>query len=77
MERLLPFIIENNTQLAPLARQQIDRVRESYVNSKASLQDLLRARDQLLMVEMETVTALRDFHLARVRLRAALGKNFP
>jgi cobalt-zinc-cadmium efflux system outer membrane protein len=77
MERLLPYVTENNTQLAPLARQQIDRVREAYANNKASLQDLLRARDQLLMVEMETVTALRDFHLARVRLRAALGQNSP
>jgi cobalt-zinc-cadmium efflux system outer membrane protein len=77
MERLLPFITENKTQLAPLAKQQIDRVREAYANNKASLQDLLRARDQLLMVEMETVTALRDYHLARVRLRAALGQNSP
>jgi outer membrane protein, heavy metal efflux system len=75
MDRLLPFITENNTQLLPLARQQIERVREAYANNKAALQDLLRARDQVLMVEMDQVTALRDFHLARVRWRAALGQN--
>ena len=75
MERLLPFITENTTQLLPLARQQIERVRETYTNNKTSLQDLLRARDQLLMVEMDRVNALRDFHLARVRWKAALGQN--
>lgn len=75
MDRLLPFITENTTQLLPLARQQIERVRESYANNQASLQDLLRARDQLLMVEMDRVNALRDFQLARVRWRAALGQN--
>jgi len=75
MKRLLSFITENNTQVLPLARQQIDRVREAYSNSKASLQDLLRARDQLLMVQMDTVKALRDFHLAKVRLKAALGQD--
>ena len=75
MERLLPFITENTTQLLPLARQQIERVRETYTNNKASLQDLLRARDQLLMVEMDRVNALRDFHLARVRWKSALGQN--
>lgn len=75
MDRLLPFLTENSTQLLPLARQQIERVRESYANNKASLQDLLRARDQLLMVEMDRVNALRDFHLARVRWKSALGQN--
>ncbi len=75
MDRLLPFIDENTAQLLPLARQQIERVRETYTNNKASLQDLLRARDQLLMVEMDRVNALRDFHLARVRWKAALGQN--
>ncbi len=75
MDRLLPFIDENTAQLLPLARQQIERVREAYTNNKASLQDLLRARDQLLMVEMDRVNALRDFHLARVRWKAALGQN--
>lgn len=76
MERLLPFITENNRQLLPLARQQIERVREAYSNNKASLQDLLKARDQLLMVEMDRVDALRDFHLAKVRWKAAVGRGF-
>lgn len=75
MEELLPFITENTVQLLPLSRQQIELVREAYANNKASLQDLLRARDQLLMVEMDRVNALRDFHLARVRWKAALGQN--
>lgn len=75
MDRLLPFITENTTQLLPLARQQIELVRETYTNNKASLQDLLRARDRLLMVEMDRLNALRDFNLAKVRWKAALGQN--
>lgn len=78
MERLLPFLTENADQLLPMAKQQIERVRETYGNNKASLQDLLRARDQLLMVEMNTIEGLRDFHLARIRWKAAVaGGPFP
>jgi cobalt-zinc-cadmium efflux system outer membrane protein len=77
MERLLPFLTENTGQLLPMAKRQIELVREAYGNNKASLQDVLRARDQLLMVEMDTVDALRDFHLARVRWKAALGTRLP
>lgn len=73
MERLLPFVTENTSQLLPMAMQQIERVREAYSNNKASLQDVLRARDQLLVVEMNTVEGLRDFHLARVRWKAAVN----
>ncbi len=73
MQRLLPFLTENADQLLPMAQQQIERVRETYGNNKASLQDLLRARDQLLMVEMNTVEGLRDFHLARIRWKAAVA----
>jgi cobalt-zinc-cadmium efflux system outer membrane protein len=75
MVQLLPFIIENEEQLLPLARQQIERLREAYANNRATIQDLLRARDQLLMLEMESVRALRDFHLARTRWRAAVADN--
>ena len=77
MELLLPFLTESTAQLLPQARQQIELVRESYINNKASVQDILKARDQLQMVEMERVKALRDFHLARVRWKAALGRNGP
>jgi cobalt-zinc-cadmium efflux system outer membrane protein len=77
MDRLLPLINESTTELVPLAKKQIELVREAYTNNKASLQDLLRSRDQVLMVQMDLVNAIRDFHLARVRLRAALGQNSP
>jgi outer membrane protein TolC len=43
------------------------------VNNRATLQDVLRARDRLLMIEMNTTTALRDFNLARVRWKAAVS----
>lgn len=73
MQELRPVLGEYSGQLLPLAKQQIELVREAYVNNKASLQDVLRARDRLLMIEMNTATALRDFHLARVRWKAAVS----
>ena len=72
MQELRPVLEEYFGQLLPLAKQQIELVRESYVNNRATLQDVLRARDRLLMIEMNTTTALRDFHLARVRWKAAV-----
>ena len=77
MDLLFPFLTESTGELLPQARRQIELVRESYINNKASVQDILKARDQLQMVEMERVKALRDFHLARVRWKAALGRNRP
>jgi outer membrane protein, heavy metal efflux system len=71
MERLLPVLDESTGHLAPMAQQQIKLVRDGYSNNRASVQDVLRARDQLLMVEMSAIDALRDFHLARVRWMAA------
>jgi outer membrane protein, heavy metal efflux system len=75
MQRLLPFLTESTDQLLPLAKKQIELVRDAYSNNKASVQDVLRARDRLFMVEMNITEALRDFHLARVRLKAALGMS--
>ena len=71
MERLLLVLDESTGQLLPMAQQQIQLVRDGYGNNRASVQDVLRARDQLLMVEMSAIDALRDFHLARVRWMAA------
>jgi cobalt-zinc-cadmium efflux system outer membrane protein len=73
MQELRPVLEEYSGQLLPLAKQQIELVRESYVNNRATLQDVLRARDRLLMIEMNTTTALRDFNLARVRWKAAVS----
>jgi cobalt-zinc-cadmium efflux system outer membrane protein len=73
MQQLRPVLDEYSSQLLPLAKQQIERVRESYVNNKSTLQDVLRARDRLLMIEMSSAAALRDFHLARIRWKAAVA----
>ncbi|MFN0128033.1 MAG: TolC family protein [Verrucomicrobiales bacterium] len=73
MQELRPVLEEYSGQLLPLAKQQIELVRDSYVNNRATLQDVLRARDRLLMIEMNTTAALRDFHLAHVRWKAAVS----
>jgi cobalt-zinc-cadmium efflux system outer membrane protein len=65
---------ESSGELQPLAKEQWTLMREAYSNNKAGLLDVLRARDRLLMVEMSTVEALREFHLARIKWKAALGE---
>ena len=42
-----------------MAQQQIELVRDGYSNNRVSVQHVLRARDQLLMVEMSAIDALR------------------
>lgn len=64
--------ISNN--LLPLARKQSELATEAYHTGQGDLQSTLRTREQLLKLAMSRLNALRDFHLAKARYEAALGK---
>jgi len=49
-------------------------VRKAKDEAKATFTDVLRAREKRLAFEAAHMTALRDYHLARVRLMAAQGR---
>ncbi len=64
---------ESNHTLLPLMEQQVERFQKAYESGQTDLLTLLRARDQKLRLQSSALVALREWHLARVRLRAAQG----
>ncbi|MGK0189503.1 MAG: cobalt-zinc-cadmium efflux system outer membrane protein [Verrucomicrobiales bacterium] len=61
---------EISKTLLPLAEQQVADLESVYRAGQGDLQSVLRAREQSLELESARLDALRDFHLARLRLAA-------
>ncbi|MDA7880890.1 TolC family protein [Akkermansiaceae bacterium] len=55
------------SELFPLAEEQITKTKEAYSNGEIPLQDVLRAVEQKLALSIAHLEARRDFHLARVK----------
>ncbi|WP_395745527.1 TolC family protein [Prosthecobacter sp.] len=77
METNAAIVRETRENLLPLAAEQMDAMQKAYESGQADLQSVLRSRDQRLQLESSTLDALRDFHLARIRYEAAVGKHAP
>lgn len=75
METNASIVRETRENLLPLAAEQMDAMQKAYEAGQADLQSVLRSRDQRLQLESSTLDALRDFHLARIRYEAAIGKH--
>lgn len=75
MAQLRPLVDDLREQVLPLAKRQVEQTRAAWGSGKARYDDLLRARDQWLRVETAVVNALRDYHLALVRWRAATSNH--
>lgn len=75
METNASIVRETRENLLPLAAEQMDAMQKAYEAGQADLQSVLRSRDQRLQLESSTLDALRDFHLARIRYEAAVGKH--
>ena len=59
-------------QLLPLATDQERQLDKAYREGQGTLQAVLQARRQITAMELERIEALRDYHLAKVRLETAL-----
>jgi cobalt-zinc-cadmium efflux system outer membrane protein len=66
---------ETRHSLLPLALEQAERLEKAYEQGQTSLLTILRAREQRLQLETAALEAARDFHLARIRYEAAIGKQ--
>jgi cobalt-zinc-cadmium efflux system outer membrane protein len=77
MRSLARVVNELDGQLLPKAGQLEQELREAYSTGQTPLQDVLRARDRRLSLERQRIEALREFHLARIRYRAATGRTNP
>lgn len=77
METNASIVKETRDTLLPLAVEQSTEVQKAYEAGQADLLTVLRTRDQRLQLEAAILSAIRDFHLARIRYEAAVGKHAP
>ncbi len=68
---------ETRDKLLPLVLEQTAKLEKAYENGQADMLTILRAREQRLQMEAASLDAVRDFHLARIRYEAAIGKHAP
>jgi len=74
MEANAALVSETRDKLLPLVKEQTDKLEKAYETGQTDLLTVLRARDQRLQLEAAVLDATRDFHLARIRYEAAVGK---
>lgn len=67
-------IHEINSTLMPLAEEQSSLAETTYREGQGEIQSVLRSREKRLQLAAARLDALCEFHLARVRHEAALGK---
>lgn len=77
MQTNASIVSEARETLLPLALEQSTNVQKAYEAGQADLLTVLRTRDQRLQLEASILNATRDFHLARIRYEAAIGKHTP
>jgi cobalt-zinc-cadmium efflux system outer membrane protein len=68
------LIDEIDETLLPLAAEQTQLAEDSYRNGQGEIQSVLRSREKRLQLSAAKLDALREFHLARVRLETSLGQ---
>jgi cobalt-zinc-cadmium efflux system outer membrane protein len=68
---------ETRDKLLPLVIEQTGKLEKAYESGQTDLLTILRAREQRLQLEATALDAVRDFHLARIRYEAAIGKHAP
>jgi cobalt-zinc-cadmium efflux system outer membrane protein len=74
MTALAKLVTALDAQLLPKAAEIEERIRQQYATGQSPLTDVLRARSRRLDLQRQRLDALRDYHLARVRHEAAVGK---
>jgi outer membrane protein, heavy metal efflux system len=67
------LIDEIDETLLPLAVEHTQLAEDSYRNGQGELQSVLRSREKRLLLSVAKLDALREFHLARVRLETAIA----
>jgi cobalt-zinc-cadmium efflux system outer membrane protein len=68
---------DTKEKLLPLVVEQTQKLEKAYETGQADLLTVLRAREQRLQLQAAVLDATRDFHLARIRYEAAVGKHAP
>lgn len=75
MQQWENLISEINETLLPLADEQSVLTETAFRNGQGEIQAVLRSREKRLQLAAARLDALREFHLARIRLETALGTS--
>ncbi len=75
MTALARLVSEMDSTLLPKATQVEEQLRAAYDAGQLSFSEALRARARRLELAQRRVDALRDYHLARIRYEAAVGRR--
>jgi outer membrane protein TolC len=73
MKTYARLIDELDDRVLPTAKRIEEQLRSSYSTGQTALTEVLRARTRRLELERQRLDALRDYQLARIRHRAAVG----
>lgn len=73
MQQWTTLVTELEEKLIPLAREQTGLLEKAYKEGQGDLQHVLNSRQQTLELLASKIDATREFHLANIRLLAALG----
>ena len=76
MAALASLVAEMDSGLLPNALQVEEQLRISFGTGQTPLTEVLRARARRLEISQRRLDALREYHLARVRYEAAIGRTF-
>lgn len=74
MKQWADLVREIQDKLLPLAEEQAALAETTYRNGQGEIQSVLRSREKRLQLAASRLDALREFHLARARHEAALGR---
>jgi outer membrane protein, heavy metal efflux system len=75
MAALAKVVADMDDHLLPKSRELETQLRQIYATGQGTLTEVLRATERRLTLESRRLDALRDYHLARVRHAAAVGKT--
>jgi cobalt-zinc-cadmium efflux system outer membrane protein len=73
MNTLVIHAEEVRDDLLPEAKQHVEEIVSAYKKGLVDLETVLRARSQEVELESKYLTAIEDYHLARVRFETAVG----
>jgi cobalt-zinc-cadmium efflux system outer membrane protein len=75
MEGHADFARETREDLIPLVEEQSKKIEQAYEQGQTDLLTVLRVREQVLKLQTTALDTLKDYHLARIRYEAVVGKG--
>src|SRR5690606_21014858 len=66
---------QTEKEVMPLVNKQTEDLEKAFEGGQSDLLSVLRSREQQLKLKASVLESQREFHLARIRYEAAIGKH--